>query len=220
MKRLDVRNIGAILLIVAGVLLLFQNMGILESVVALVWALLLAAGGVVLLYLFVTERIRYWWAIIPGFALIGLAALIFLDRFLPRIGGDLGGMIFLGSLGLAFWVIYFQRREYWWAVIPGGVLITLALISGLDPFVDGDAIGGLLFVGLGLTFGVVYLLPTPYGRMRWAIFPAIVLLAMGLLVTLAAVGGSDLVFAVALIAVGLFLLVRVFRSQQDRTSGL
>jgi len=213
MKRFDARNIGAILLIVAGALLLFQNVGILESVVALVWALLIAAGGLVFLYLFLTGRERYWWAIIPGFALLGAAALIILDQFFPRVGSDLGSMILLGGLGLAFFVIYFQKREYWWAIIPGGVLVTLALIAGLDPFFEGDEMGGLLFVGLGLTFGVLYFLPTPHGRMKWAIFPAGVLLAMGLLITVAAIGGSDLLFAVALIVVGLYLLFRIFVSR-------
>ena len=213
MKRFDVRNIGAILLIVVGLLLLLQGFEILEGVVALVWALVLTAGGLVFLYLFLTERNRYWWAIIPGFALLGAAAQIFLDQFFPRIGGDLGGMILLGALALAFWVIYFQNREYWWAIIPGGALVTLALIAGLDPFFEGDEMGGLLFIGLGLTFGVLYLRPSPYKWMKWFIIPAVVLLGMGLLITIAAIGGSDLMIGAALIAVGLFLLFRMFRAR-------
>jgi len=213
MKRFDVRTIGAILLIVAGALLLLQNVGILESVVALVWGLILAAGGLVFLYLFMTERTKNWWAIIPGFALLGAAALVVIDQFFPRIGGDLGGMILLGGLALAFWVIYFQNREYWWAIIPGGALVTLTLIVGLEPFFAGDEIGGLLFIGLGLTFGVLYLLPSPYKWMKWFIVPAGVLLGMGLLITIAAIGGSDLLFGAAMIVVGLYLLFRMFRSR-------
>jgi len=213
MKKFDVRNIGAILLIVAGALLLLQNVGILESVVTLIWALILAAGGLVFLYLFLTERTRHWWAIIPGFALLGAAALVAIDQFFPRIGGDVGGMILLGGLGLAFFVIYFQNREYWWAIIPGGALVTLALITGLESVFDGYEIGGLLFVGLGLTFGVLYLRPSPYKWMKWFIIPAGVLLGMGLLTIVAAIGGSDLLFAVALIVVGLYLLFRMFRSR-------
>ena len=71
MKRFDVRAIGGILLIIAGILLLLQNLGVFEVVVALVWALVFAAGGLVFLYLFMTERTRYWWAVIPG---LGLSA--------------------------------------------------------------------------------------------------------------------------------------------------
>ena len=94
MKRFDVRDIGAILLIVAGGLLLLQNFGILRSVVALVWALIFAAGGLVFLYVFLTNRAN-WWAIIPGFALLGLGALIALDEFFPRVGDAWGGAISL-----------------------------------------------------------------------------------------------------------------------------
>jgi len=212
MKRFDVRTIGAILLIVAGALLLLQNFGVLGIVVALVWALLFAAGGLVFLYLFLTERTRYWWAVIPGFGLLGLAALIVLDELFPRIGGDLGGMIFLGAFGLAFWAIYFQKREHWWAIIPGGALLTLAVIAALSSVFEGAETGGILFVGLGLTFGVLYFLPTPHGRMKWAIFPAAVLLVMGLLITVAVLGAFQFLGAAALILIGLYLLFRMFRS--------
>jgi hypothetical protein len=213
MKRFDVRNIGAILLIVAGALLLFQNFGILGIVITLIWALVLAAGGLVFLYLFMTEGDRYWWAIIPGLGLIGVAALIILAEFFPRIGGDLGGMILLGGLGLAFWVIYFRKREFWWAIIPGGVLCTLALVTIVSSILGGDWAGGAFFVGLGLTFGLLYFVPTPHGRMKWAIFPAVVLLVMGLLITAATTGALDFLFAVALILVGLYLLFRIFTSR-------
>ena len=212
MKRFDVRTIGAILLIVVGILLLLQNVGILVGVVALIWSLIFAAGGLIFLYVFLTNRV-HWWALIPGFALLSLGALIALDQFLPRVGDALGGTIVLGGIGLAFWVIYFLNREYWWAVIPGGVLVTLALIVGLEPVFEGDEMGGLVLVGLGLTFGVVYFLPTPHGRMKWAIIPAGVLLAIGLLITIATIGLSDLLFGVALILVGLYLLFRMFRSR-------
>ena len=42
MKRFDIRTIGALLLIVVGILILLQNFGILGVVVGLVWALIFA----------------------------------------------------------------------------------------------------------------------------------------------------------------------------------
>ncbi len=212
MKRFDVRTVAAILLIVVGILLLLQNVGILVGVVALIWSLIFAAGGLVFLYVFLTNRV-HWWALIPGFALLSIAALIALDQFLPRVGDALGGTIVLGGIGLAFWVIYFLNREHWWAVIPGGVLATLALIVGLESVFEGDEIAGILFLGLGLTFGVLYFLPSPQGRMKWAIFPAAILLVMGLLFTVAAIGAFQYLGAVALIVAGLYLLYRMFRSR-------
>ena len=213
LKRFDVHAIGAILLIIVGILLLLQNFGILGGIVALIWALIFAAGGLIFLYMFLTERTRYWWAVIPGFALLGLAALITLDQFLPQVGDILGGAIFLGAMGLAFWVIYFLKREFWWAVIPGGVLFTLALIAGLDAAFEGLETGGVLFLGLGLTFGLLSFVPTPQGRMKWALIPAAVLLVMGVLITAVATGGLAFLGGAALILVGLYVLSRMFVSR-------
>lgn len=213
MKRFDVRTVGAILLIVVGILLLLQNLGILVGIVALIWSLIFAAGGAIFLYMFLTERTRYWWAVIPGFALLGLAALISLDQFLPQVGDVLGGTIFLGGIGLAFWVIYFLKREFWWAIIPGGVMFTIALVAGLSSIFEGAETGGVLFLGLGLTFGLLSLLPTPQGRMRWALIPSAVLVVMGVLITAAATGSLAYLGGAVLILVGLYFLFRIFVSR-------
>jgi len=214
MKRFDARTVnavGAILLIGVGILLLLQNFGILGGIVALIWSLIFGVGGLIFLYMFLTNRTQ-WWAIIPGFTLLGLAALIALDQFLPRVGDVLGGTIFLGGIGLAFWVIYFLNREHWWAVIPGGVMFTVALVAGLDAVFEGLEMGGVVLLGIGLTFGLLSLLPTPQGRMRWALIPAAVLLVMGLLITAATTGILQYFWPAALIVVGLYLLFRMFRS--------
>ena len=75
MKRLEVRVIGGILLIAAGVLSLLQNLGIFEGALAFLWALLLGAGGAFFLYVFLINRAN-WWAIIPGFTMLSVATLI------------------------------------------------------------------------------------------------------------------------------------------------
>jgi hypothetical protein len=211
MKKLDVRMIGGILAIIVGILLLLQNFGILGVVVALIWALIFAAAGLVFLYVFVTDRVN-WWAVIPGLALLGIAALIALDEFWPQVGDAVGGTLFLGALGLAFWIIYFINREHWWAVIPGGVMFTLALVTIVSYVLGGGWAGGAFFVGLGLTFGLLYFLPTPRGRMKWALIPAAVLVVMGVLITAVATGGLAFLGGAILILIGLYVIFRMFRS--------
>ena len=91
MKRFDARTVntvGAILLIGVGILLLLQNFGILGGVVALIWSLIFAAGGLIFVYMFLTNRTP-WWALIPGFTLLGLAALIALEALRDLLLGDL-----------------------------------------------------------------------------------------------------------------------------------
>jgi hypothetical protein len=212
MKRFDVRMVGGILAIIVGILLLLQNFGILGVVVALIWALIFAAAGLVFLYVFVTDRAN-WWAVIPGLALLGIAALIALDEFWPQVGDAVGGTLFLGALGLAFWIIYFINREHWWAVIPGGVLFTLALVTVASYVLGGDWAGGVFFLGLGATFGLLYFIPTPHGRMKWALIPAAVLVVMGVLITAVATGGLAFLGGAILILIGLYFLSRMFRAR-------
>jgi hypothetical protein len=212
MKRFDVRMVGGILAIIVGILLLLQNFGILGVVVALIWALIFAAAGLVFLYVFVTDRAN-WWAVIPGLALLGIAALIALDEFWPQVGDAVGGTLFLGALGLAFWIIYFINREHWWAVIPGGVLFTLALVTVASYVLGGDWAGGVFFLGLGATFGLLYFVPTPHGRMKWALIPAAVLVVMGVLITAVATGGLAFLGGAILILIGLYFLSRMFRAR-------
>jgi hypothetical protein len=214
MKSSTIRIVGGTLLIVFGTLALLSSLGIVVGGIDLFWALLLGAGGALFLYVFLTNRDN-WWAIIPGFVLVGVAATIILELFFPRTGVDWGGMLIVGGIGCAFWAIYFIKREHWWAIIPGGVMLTLAVMVGLTPALESAGIdtGGFFLIGLGLTFGLLAMLPASREQMKWALIPAAVLLVIGLLVTAAAAELLQLVGPVVLILVGLYLIFRVFRQR-------
>ena len=200
-------GLGA-LLIVLGILFLLQNFNLLGSFESILWLAIFGIGGLVFLWVFFSNR-EQWWAIIPGFTLLGLALLVgFGDRL-----GAWGGAIFLGAIGLSFWVIYVLRRDFWWAIIPGGALVTLALVAGLSDLIPNEdtAIGGVLFLGLALTFLLVYLAPTPQGHMKWALYPAGILAVMGILMIMSLGGYINYAFALAMILGGGFLIARVLR---------
>ena len=116
----------------------------------------------------------------------------------------------LARSGLSFLLVYLQKREFWWAVIPSGTLFTLALVAALAEIgiVPGEITGGVFFLGLAATFGLVYMLPTPEGRMRWALIPAGILAAMGLLVVFAFSHMAQYFWPAALIVTGLYLVYR------------
>lgn len=209
MKRSYAPSAFGLLLVGLGVLFLLQNFAILTFGWDLIWAVLFGVGGVAFVAVFLNNR-EQWWAIIPGFTLLGLAGLLGLEAIFPESLGGWGGTLFLGAISLAFWVIFAIRRENWWAVIPGGVLLTLALVAGLAEITGGEVTGGLFFLGLAATFGLVYLLPTPEGRMKWAIIPASILGAMGVLILMATTPFINYLGPAALILVGLYLVYRSF----------
>lgn len=195
--------VGA-LLVTLGILFLMQNFGLFTDVANLIWLVLFGAGGLAFLYVFASNQ-EQWWAVIPGFILLGLSMLVgFEDRL-----GAWGGALFLGSISLAFWIIYIVRRDFWWAVIPGGVLGTLTVVAALGENLEGMVTGGVFFLGLALTFALVYLLPVEEGRQRWAAIPALILGSIGLLLVLSLGGIINYIWAIGLILVGVYLLTRV-----------
>jgi hypothetical protein len=207
-KRVQWRVVAGVLLIAAGLLFLLQTFGIVRFVWDVIWTGLFAAGGVCFLWVFL-ERREQWWAAIPGMVLLGIGAQIGLS--ILGLDGLLGGAIFLGALSVAFWLVYLRSRENWWAVIPGGVLLSLAVVAGVDEIAPRAETGGLFFLGLALTFALVYLLPTPGVRMNWALIPAGVLCAIGLIVTIATSSVLSFLWPAALIVVGCFLVYRALR---------
>lgn len=201
-NRTSVFAIGA-LLVALGVLFLLQNFGLFGSFGNFVWLALFGAGGLAFLYVFAVNP-QQWWAVIPGFVLLGLAALIgFGDRL-----GSWGPSLFLGSIGLAFWVIFVVRREFWWALIPAGTLTTLAFVAMLADRLPDMAMGGVFLFGLAVTFGLVYLLTGPVERQRWALIPAGILGLLGVLLILSLGGLINYIWALGLIGVGVYLLGR------------
>ncbi len=209
MKKFDIRVIGGILLIAVGVLFLLQELDIL-TIGDLIWPLLFGAGGLIFLYVFVSDRAQ-WWALIPGCTLLGLAGLMAWEQLAPESAGAWGATFFLGGIGLGFLLITLNNREFWWAIIPAGTLLTVAFVAGLSSVLEGVAVAGVLFLGLALTFAVLYLVRTPQGRMKWALIPAAILLVVGLGVMAFSESVLQYLWPLALIGVGVYFLVRALR---------
>ncbi len=207
MKRWDLRLVFGAILVLSGVLFLLDNLGVLKGAGDLFWAVLFAAAGGAFLYRFATDRV-HWWALIPGFTLLGLAAVIALETLPLGDTGAISGGLFLAAIGAGFWAIYLTRRDFWWALIPGGVLVTLGAVAALGDKVNGEAVGGIFFLGLAATFGGLCFLPTAQGRQTWAAIPAGILGVMGVALLAGAAVGLSYILPAALILVGLYLLWR------------
>jgi len=205
LRKYDPRLIIGGLLILGGLLSLLDVAGFIGNAGGIFWGLIWGAVGVYFLYLLTVDRSRNWWAAFPGFVFIGMA----LSSFLPDSLDALGGLLFLGGVSLAFFWYYFgDVTGRWWAIIPGGVLLTLGVVSALDEMTAFDT-GGVFFIGLGLTFGLVAILPGGGGR-SWAFIPAVILLVLGTLL-FPAFGLATYVGPALLILLGLFFVFRFFK---------
>jgi hypothetical protein len=204
MKRTDTNTIVGLALAGAGMLFLLLNLGLLGQADTAIWAAAFAVGGAAFLAVFWRDR-AHWWALIPGFALLSIGMLIGLNEFAPFFDEAWGGALVLGGMSLSFWMIYLTDRARWWAVIPGGVLLSVTAIVIMSEQWPGQQLGWLLFLGMALTFGLVYLLPAGEGRNRWAIYPAAVLFVIALLLMATMGQLINILWPIMLILTGLYI---------------
>ncbi|BCY18104.1 hypothetical protein hrd7_19530 [Leptolinea sp. HRD-7] len=191
-----------IFFLLAGVITLFANLGYF-SFGELFGSGLLLVGGLVFLYYFAVSKSN-WWAAIPGCILFSVGVTASLPWVAPGLEGRLGGPIVLAGISLAFWLVYLRVPTHWWAIIPAGVMLTLASIT-LMSTENGMETGGVFFIGLGLTFALVALLPGSSLRMAWPWIPAAVLIIMGFLFIASAAQLASLILPAAMIIAGIVL---------------
>ncbi len=207
MKWPVLRVLWGLLLVAAGVIFLLNSMGTI-TIGEYQWAIILGIGGLAFLSVFLADR-QQWWALFPSFGLLIGASVIFVENAFPGLPGEIGGVIALGGIGLAFLLIFVSNIKNWWALIPAGVLLSLATMLYL-----GFESGGIFLIGLGLTFAVLGFVPTEHGRMRWAFIPAIVLILIGIFVTLAVYDLFAVLWPLALIGGGLLIIYFVIRTRR------
>jgi hypothetical protein len=160
-KPNDLKRLGP-LLIGVGVVVLIFNSNLLGTLPSLIWLVLLFGVAVAL---WVVGVIPHWVRI------VGVAVLYILAM---STSGDLAGVAALGFPAAAFAVIYLLRpKRNWWAIIPGGVLASIALLVLFEEIFPGWDGAAIMFLGFAATFTTLYLLPALRGGKRWALYPAI-----------------------------------------------
>lgn len=201
-----------VLLIGGGVLALLSQLGYLEDLSPTLWIFIFAAISLFGLVSYAMSGWKQWGWLFPAGIFGGLAVIV----ALLEAGVDdaaLGSALFFGLL-IPFAAAYLtDRTRNWWALIPGGVMLFLALTTLLVDNVGGEWIGAIFLLMITLAFLIVYLAD----RTRtWALLVAYIFGVLSLAPMLAAGGdmaayfGSILMFAIALP----FFIV-YFRSPED-----
>lgn len=200
-----------VLLIIAGLVFLLDNLGIIAIGDYLVSALFIL-GGVLFMGFAITNR-RQWWAWIPGVTLASIGVLIGLEMAFGDSLGEWSGAIVVAGIGLSFLIIYLTTREQWWALIPGGAMLAIALMIVAQAYLPENASLGIFFLGLGATFAALGLARTESGRMKWPWIPAGILAVIGLilLVSSAAADLLPILVPLILVVIGGYLLFRALR---------
>jgi hypothetical protein len=160
-KPNDLKRLGPVLIGV-GLLVLIFNSNLLGTLPSLIWLALLFGVAVAL---WMVGSIPHWVRI------VGVGVLYVLAM---STSGDLAGVAALGFPAAAFAVVYLLRpRRGWWAIIPSGILASVALLVLFEEIFPGWDGAAIMFLGFSATFTTLYLLPALRGGQRWALYPAI-----------------------------------------------
>jgi hypothetical protein len=202
-KPKDLQRLGPVL-IGLGLLVLLVNSNLLGTLPSLLWLVLLFAVAV---GLWLVNAIPHW---------VRIVGVVILYVLAMATSGDLAGVAALAFPASAFGVVYLlQPKRTWWAIIPGGILASVALLvlfEAIFPSWDGAAV---MFLGFAATFTVLYLLPSQRGGQRWALYPALGFIVLTVL-TNDPSGDSGFFLPLILIGAGVAILLWWRRTNKPR----
>jgi hypothetical protein len=206
------RLFWGVLLIGAGAVALARQMGTIDQFSDQVWVWVFALVSLVAFINYALSGWRQWGWLFPAGVFGGLAVTVALA--LNNVdSAAVGSPLFFGLI-LPFAAAYLSDRAHnWWALIPGGVMVFLALTTLLVDSAGGEWVGALFLFMIALTFLVVYL---NNQTRTWALIVAYVTGVLGI-APLLATGGRDAAYLgpILLFAVALPFFVVYFRSLQN-----
>ena len=198
---------GALMLFLALTTLLVDNIG-----GEWIGSLLLFLIGLSFFVVYLNNR-SHTWALLVAY----IMGVLSIAPAMASGGGDTAayfGPVFLFAVALPFLILYFRSAEYWWAIIPAGVMTTLAVIAGaaIAGWIRDEAQGGyanaVLMFGLAATFAVVWL---RHAR-EWAKVATIILAAVAV-ASIFFASYTEIFWPVAIILAGAYLLFSSMRTK-------
>ena len=202
-----------LLLIGAGLVALGQQMGYIDQFTdPKIWIWIFAGISLLAFINYALSGWQQWAWLFPAGVFGGLALTITLATNNVD-SAAVATPLFVG-LFIPFLAAYLTDRAHnWWALIPGGVMLFLALTTLLVDSTGGEWVGALFLFMIALSFFVVYL----NNRTRtWALLVAYILAVLGI-APLMSTGGRDAAYfgPIFLFAVALPFFIIYFRSAEN-----
>ncbi len=194
------------LLVVVGLAYLLNNLDIIfiesEVTVSMVfWAI----GAYLFSKFSTTKGIGF---LIAGVISTFIGLVIWLES-IPGFDDQFIGVIVLWTAAALFAVGFLRNSENWGFLIPTGILFTTGSMVWLDMILyNDDVLGSVFFLGLGATFGFLYLIKNEKNKLDWAKVPALCLVAFSGFLFLVTSDSliTDMFFPIILILLGGYLV--------------
>lgn len=202
--------IWGLVLILAGLLFLGQNLGYFNDLAPIVWVLVFAGLSVISFVTYFARGTQNWGWLFPAMGAGAIAAIIGLAE--AGQDGAYLGTIMLWAMALPFGAAYLAgRQENWWALIPGGVLAVIGAVVLLADNIRGEWIGALIMFGIALPFAVIYLRNRQHW---WALIPAYTLGVLGVIIVLSTAAPGEWIGALVMFAIALPFAVVYLRNRE------
>lgn len=202
-----------ILLIAGGGLALARQMGYIDQFSDQVWVWIFAVISLLAFLNYALSGWRQWGWLFPAGIFGGLAITIALASNNVDNAAVASSLFF--GLTLPFAAAYLTDRAHnWWALIPGGVMLFIALTTLLVDTAGGEWVGALFLFMIALSFLLVYL----SNRTRtWALLVAYIVgvLAIGPLMAIGGGRNAEYYGPIFLLGVALPFFYLYFRSAQN-----
>ena len=213
MKIRTHRLAWAVFFLFAGAFLLLNNLKVFREFGDGIWGGLFAVVGLGFLIWFLIDRQRTWRAI-AGFPLLTIGVLLLLDWRGINLGVWQAALVMFG-VALGFWAVLLSGDDTWWALIPAGVLTLMGVLIGFQARLSEAAWLALFFLGLGVVFGLLYLLRLGQQDTAWAGVPAAAFLLIGVVTLVGASNVTGLIaqwWPILLLVAGVVMLILALRS--------
>jgi hypothetical protein len=145
------------------------------------WAYGLTAAALPFVVVFLRDR-KQWWALIPAYTMLAIAVMIPLIEYNIMQDAFIATYV-LTAIAVPFLAIFVRDRKQWWALIPAYIML---VIGAMVPLIEGSVltdsfIATYILTVIALPFVLVFVLDT---ERWWALIPAYVLMAIGVMIWL------------------------------------
>ncbi len=209
------RQVLGVSLVLIGVFWLLYRFDWIQIQPELIIASLFLLSGVLMFSSY--ARAPQVWKLFVGMLLIFISIPIF-NEALNWFADDLVGVIFLWMLGFIFLWIYARDHSQWWAIIPGGIFVTIGVMVMMETmrFIHHSLIPAIFFLGFAATFGFLYLIRSPFNKTGWAIWPAGTAFAIAVFIIASELDLLNFdvmgyLLPVGMIVIGIYLVYRSYR---------
>jgi hypothetical protein len=129
-------------------------------------------------------RKRGYGSLIWGGLLIALGLVLLVENF--DLLGDWNAPVWsliLGTIGLVFLATFASDQRQWWALIPGVVILGIAMAVFLaeQELIEGYVVASIILAGVGLPFLLIFITDRQHW---WALIPALTMIGIAVAVFL------------------------------------